>query len=95
VRAVVDTNVWVSALLNPVGGPAGVRHALADRRFTLISSEPLLVELTEVLARPRIAERYRLNKSDAAELTALLRERGEVVSVTGQINSVEIRMTTS
>ena len=32
-RAVVDTNVWVSALLNPNGHPAAVLEAFRNGRF--------------------------------------------------------------
>ncbi|MBI2964738.1 MAG: PIN domain-containing protein [Chloroflexi bacterium] len=50
-RAVVDTNVWVSAILNPSGLPGAVLRALKDGRFTLDSCEHLLDEIEEVLAR--------------------------------------------
>jgi putative PIN family toxin of toxin-antitoxin system len=85
VGAVVDTNVWVSAVLNPSGAPAAVRHALVDQRFILVTSEPLLAELTDVLARPRIVARYSVSTTDAAELTALLRERAEVIAISGDV----------
>ena len=85
VRAVVDTNVWVSALLNPSGPPAAVRHALQQQRFVLVSSEPLLAELAEVLARPRFAQVYRVTRAEVIELVALVRERGDLVSVTGSV----------
>jgi putative PIN family toxin of toxin-antitoxin system len=51
-RALVDTNVWVSALLNPHGFPAKVLEALKTDQFELVLSEPLLAELLEVLSRP-------------------------------------------
>lgn len=85
-RAVVDTNVWISAVLNPAGAPAAVRTALRQRRFTLVSSEPLLAELATVLARPRFARRYGITPADIAVLVALLRERAEVVSVSGALH---------
>lgn len=52
VRAVVDTNVWISAVLNPTDRPGSVRRALVDRQFTLVTSEYLLAKIREVLARP-------------------------------------------
>lgn len=85
VRAVVDTNLWISAVLNPAGLPAAVRSALQGRRFTLVTSEPLLTEVAEVLARRRFAQRYGVAERDIAELVALLRERAEVVAVTGTV----------
>ena len=59
-RAVVDTNVWVSALLNPMGHPALVLEAFRNRRFVAILSPPLIEELIDVLSRPRIVEKYQL-----------------------------------
>jgi putative PIN family toxin of toxin-antitoxin system len=84
-RAVVDTNVWVSALLNRSGPPARVVAALEGRRFTLVTSEPLLAELEEVLARPRLVEKYGLTGTDRHELAVLLRSRAIVVPVTGSV----------
>lgn len=57
-RVVVDAKVWVSALLNRYGSPARVQAALAEQRFTLVVSEPLLNELAEVLARPRLQRKF-------------------------------------
>ena len=81
-RAVVDTNVWISALLNPRGAPAQLLAALRSRLFTLIISQPLLDELVEVLSRPRIRHKYRLTEQDIEDLLATLRA-GEMVEVTG------------
>lgn len=84
-RVVVDTNVWVSALLNQAGPPARVLAALEARRFTLLASEPLLAELAEVLARPRIARKYGITPEDVDELALLLRRRAEIVPVVGEV----------
>jgi len=78
-RVVVDTNVWVSAVLNPVGPPAAVLDAFAAGRFELVTCEPLLTELRLVLNRPRLARRYQIHPSDVDELIALLRMRAEIV----------------
>jgi len=59
-RAVLDTNVFVSALINPQGFPAAILRALRSGRFTLLSSEPINEEIIEVLNRPRIRDRYGL-----------------------------------
>jgi len=45
----IDTNVWVSALINPHGHPAKVKDAWLDGRFEVVTSLPLLAELAEVL----------------------------------------------
>jgi putative PIN family toxin of toxin-antitoxin system len=59
-RAVLDTNVFVSGLINPRGFPAAILKALRAGRFTLLSSPPVNEEIIEVLNRPRIRDRYGL-----------------------------------
>ncbi len=56
-RAVLDTNVLVSAVLSRAGAPGAILRAWRDDRFQLVTSAPLLDELRDVLARPRIVER--------------------------------------
>lgn len=52
--AVVDTNVWVSAFLNPKGYLARLIAIGRTGSFVIVSSRPLMDELREVLLRPRI-----------------------------------------
>ena len=84
-RAVIDTNVWISAVLNPIGPPAAVRAALQRKQYVLVISEPLLTELALVLARPRFARRYGVTSEDIIELVALLRARAETTAVSGTL----------
>jgi len=65
VVAVVDTSVLVSAFLNPEGFPARVLAAAQRRRFTLVTSAPLLEELREVLSRPRLMRARNTTPVDA------------------------------
>jgi putative PIN family toxin of toxin-antitoxin system len=53
-RAVIDTNVSISSLLNPQGSPAQLLKAFVEGRFTPVMSEPMLAELRSVLSRPRL-----------------------------------------
>ena len=71
--------------MNRSGPPALVLAALKARRFTLLASEPLLVELAEVLTRPRIVRKYGITAEDIDELVTLLRRRAEVVPVVGEV----------
>lgn len=84
-RAVVDTNVWVSALINPRGAPAQVLGAYRDRCFTLITSEVMLEELREVLSRPRIAKKYGVRGRDVDTLVDLMRRHATMVEIRGEI----------
>lgn len=57
IRAVLDTNVYVAALLSRSGSPARLVQALGDGVFDAIVCPRLLDELHGVLCRPKIAER--------------------------------------
>ncbi len=84
-RAVIDTNVWVSALLNPSGHPAQLLDAFRENRFTLVISRPLLEELARVMTRPRLIKRYHIRFEQVQELTYLLAERSILVELTGWV----------
>ncbi len=55
-KAVLDTNVLVSAALSGAAPPAAVLRAWRDGRFQAVTSPSLIDELRRVLARPRIVE---------------------------------------
>lgn len=57
IRVVLDTNVYVAALLSRNGAPARLVQALGDGVFDAIVCPRLLSELHDVLHRPKIAER--------------------------------------
>jgi putative PIN family toxin of toxin-antitoxin system len=65
VRAVLDLNVYVSALINPTGTPAQVVRFGLQRRYEIVVSPALLTELAEVLDRP--AFRRYFTADEAAE----------------------------
>lgn len=86
VRAVIDTNIWVSALINPSGYPAGIRKAFEGRLFEAIISEPILKEIADVLHRPRIKDKYGITEADIQEYLILIEERSEHVLVSGVVS---------
>ena len=58
-RAVVDTNIFVSGIINPAGPPGQIIKALRNSAFTLVSSSDINEEILEVLSRPRL-QKYHL-----------------------------------
>lgn len=76
-RAVLDPNVIISALLSPDGTPARVLRAWIQGGFELVVCPALLAELERALAYPKI--RKRIADEDARALVALLRGTGVVV----------------
>jgi len=85
VRAVIDTNIWVSSLLNPFGFPTKLRKAFEDGAFLAIISEPILAELADVLSRPRIKDKYGITDADIEELLILIEERSEHVMLSEDV----------
>jgi len=77
-RAVLDTNVFVSALISPKGPPSAVLRALRARRFVLVSSPPINDEIIEVLNRPHIHNRYGLGDR-IFDVSFILWELAEIV----------------
>ena len=82
---VIDTNVWVSAFLNRTGFPARIKEAWLNGQFEIVSSTPLLREISEVLHRPRIKDKYGLTEDEITQFTELLLRRAVLVVIGGQM----------
>lgn len=78
-RIVVDTNLWIRALL---GGPVTqpILEAWRAGEFLVLVSQPLLDELEAVAQRPRL--RQRIDPAQAKALLEQLRWRGQWVEAT-------------
>lgn len=70
-RAVLDVNVLIAAVLSRAGIPAQLVAAWRDGRSDLVVSETLLAELDRALAYPKI--RKRISAAEATAYVALLR----------------------
>lgn len=69
-RAVLDPNVIISALLSPAGTPAKVLRAWLEGRFELLVSPLLLSELERAFAYPKL--RKRISEKEASQVVELL-----------------------
>jgi putative PIN family toxin of toxin-antitoxin system len=78
-RIVVDTNLWIRALL---GGPVTlpVLEAWRAGKFVVLISQPLLDELEAVAQRPRL--RQLIDPAQSKALVEQLRWRGQWVEAT-------------
>jgi putative PIN family toxin of toxin-antitoxin system len=72
VRAVVDANVFVSAVLRADSPPDKIVSAAFSLDFQLVTSPILLAELEEVLRLPRIAQRHGRSANEVAAFIARL-----------------------
>ena len=78
-KIVIDTNIWIRALL---GGRVTlpVLEAWQAGKFRVLISQPLLEELDDVWQRPRLRER--IKAEHARTLLEQLRWRGTMVTLT-------------
>lgn len=82
IRAVLDVNVLLSAIIGPLGFSRQVVLAWQAGHFVAISSAGILSELAEKLALPRIQRRYRVESpQDILWLQALLANQAELILV--------------
>jgi putative PIN family toxin of toxin-antitoxin system len=78
VRAVLDANVLVCALISPVGPSGRIVSAWAAERFELVVSPMLPGELSRVLARPKF--RRWVSEQAAAEFVLGLKEAALLIA---------------
>lgn len=67
-RAILDANVLLAALLSPLGAPAKILDAWERKLFTLVACDELIAELRDVAARPFFRAKLR---ADVAEVLAV------------------------
>ena len=77
-RAVLDANVLVSALISRVGAPARLVELWVEGDVELVVCRTLLDEVQRTLNRPKISGR--VASEDATRFVRLLEELGEVVA---------------
>jgi putative PIN family toxin of toxin-antitoxin system len=78
VRAVLDPNVIISALLARNGAPAKVLRAWLDGAYEVVVSPLLLAELARAFGYPKL--RDRITPAEANELIELLRREAEIAT---------------
>ena len=78
-RAVLDTNVFVSSLLNKTGAPARLLDAWRAGEYLLVTSPPIMAEIKAVLELPHIRGKYALTDHDIRQLLDLLEKDAIVV----------------
>ena len=87
-RAVLDTNVFVSSLLNKTGAPARLIDAWRAGEYMLVTSPVIMAEIKAVLESPRIRKKYLLTDHDIGQLLDLLEKDSIIVPGRTQIGNV-------
>lgn len=86
-KAVLDTNILVSAFITPRGTPAKLLQAWRAEHFDLVTSPPILEELQDALCRPKITRRYHLSFEDIRNFATLLASACIVVPGTTTVSA--------
>jgi uncharacterized protein len=79
-RVVIDTNLLISALIKPLGKTGVLIRHLRDGNFVPLYSNSSLEELSDVINRPRIQDKYGISTRDIETLLRLMILRGEHVT---------------
>jgi len=66
-KIVLDTNVLVSALINPHGKPAQIINYVFENKIRLFTSPSIMEELERVLSYPKLMKRHGLNSEELKE----------------------------
>ncbi|MBI5178383.1 MAG: putative toxin-antitoxin system toxin component, PIN family [Nitrospinae bacterium] len=74
IRAVVDTNLFVSGLISPKGAPRKILDLARKERFTVVTSIAINHEILEVLHRNHIYAKYNLTEDIIDDISAFLYE---------------------
>lgn len=74
-RVVLDTNVFVSALISPHGAPGYILRLWESRSFDLLLSPHNLEELARTLRYPKVMRRLRTAETVLTQLLQRLREQ--------------------
>jgi len=78
-KAVLDTNQFVSSLLSKSGTQAQILSAWQTGSFQLVISPAIIAEITRVVAYPKISAKYGITEMDVNNLIALLRRQALLV----------------
>src|SRR5688572_27976085 len=79
--ATLDVNVLVSAVIMGHGIPFQLVEAWRARRFTVVTSEHIIAQLSAKLRTDRIGRRYAITPADIRAITTLLRRDARIVSL--------------
>jgi len=85
-RVVVDMNVLISATIKPNSRLAQILVYLRNGMFEFLYFPEFLQEYTEVISRPRLWEKYQLDKEEIAAVVQVLENRGALVYVVTQVD---------
>lgn len=89
-RAVLDTNIYVSGTILSLGAPFRLLEAWRQQAYILVSSELIILEIARVFYYPRIKERYGIDDEDIAQLLASIKADALLVAGDYEVTDVSV-----
>lgn len=80
-KAVVDTNIWISSLITTSETSTNLVDEWRKGKFTVVISEKQVLELYEVLARPKFLFKYHVREKEVKELAVLIKDKAKRVTL--------------
>jgi len=80
VRAVIDTNLFVSGLFANQGYTYQLQELWLAGAFELVVSEQILIEIQRTLQKPQIKQRLLLQDGEETVITELIRSKATIVT---------------
>ena len=88
IRAVLDTNIVVSATIAPAGSPARILALGRSGQFEIVSSSAILTETLRTLQRDRIRRKYQITAVQIEGMRILLEEEASLTPITRQVQGI-------
>ena len=88
-RVVLDTNIYVSALVSSSGVPAQIIELFQHGIIEVLTSEATIRELSRVLLYPKLKDRYGYSDQDIAAVINILRTDAIMIEPRETLNVVE------
>ncbi len=80
IRAVLDTNLFVSGLFSSYGSVAKLQQLWVSAAFELVVSEEILQEIGETLQKPYIQKQLHFKPEEIDGIIELIREKAFIVT---------------
>lgn len=80
VRAVIDTNLFISGLFAEQGHTYELQELWITGAFELVVSEKILTEIEATLCKPYISKKLFVSEGDEKEIIELIREKAFLIT---------------
>ncbi len=85
VKAVIDTNIWISGIIATSTSAAKLVDEWKIGKFSVVISEQQILEIYEVLTRPKFLTKYHIPEKEIRDLVTLIKDKAEHVSLKNNI----------